>query len=98
MADPSGEHPVRATIIVSGRVQGVGYRAFTLQAAVRKGLSGGVRNLDDGRVEIEAEGTRSMIETLIRELKIGPSRAQVEQVDVRWYEATGTDSGFHVWY
>lgn len=98
MDDASDERPVRATIVASGLVQGVGYRAFTAQAAVRKRLSGGVRNLDDGRVEIEVEGRRSIIETLISELKIGPSRARVEQVDVRWDEASGTYRDFHVWY
>ncbi len=98
MDDAPDERPVRATIVASGLVQGVGYRAFTVQAAVRKRLSGGVRNLDDGRVEIEVEGRRSVIETLIGELNIGPSRAQVARVDVRWSEASGTYCDFHVWY
>ncbi len=98
MDDASGERPVRATIVVSGLVQGVGYRAFTLQVAARKRLSGGVRNLDDGRVEIEVEGHRSVIEALISELRIGPSGARVERVDLRWSEASGTFHDFHVWY
>lgn len=98
MNDAAGERVVRATIVVSGLVQGVGYRAFTLQVAARKRLSGGVRNLDDGRVEIEVEGARSVIEGLIKELKIGPSRARVDRVDMRWSEASGTFRDFHVWY
>ncbi len=98
MADPSGEHPVRATILVNGLVQGVGYRAFTIQAAVRKGLSGGVRNLDDGRVEIEVEGRKAVIDELIAELKVGPSRAQVTWIDVRWGKASGVYHDFRIRY
>jgi acylphosphatase len=54
MTDPSGP-TVRARISVSGRVQGVGYRAFTVRVANERGLVGGVRNCEDGRVELEAE-------------------------------------------
>ncbi|MEE9203709.1 MAG: acylphosphatase, partial [Nitrospirales bacterium] len=46
----------RARILVSGRVQGVAYRSFAQEEAWRRGLSGGVRNLADGRVEVDAEG------------------------------------------
>jgi acylphosphatase len=73
-----------AEILVSGRVQGVYYRAFTQQAAQRLGLNGFCRNLPDGRVEVTAEGDRDVIETLVEQLRVGPPRAKVEDVQVHW--------------
>ena len=73
-----------AEILVSGRVQGVYYRAFTQAAAQRLGLSGFCRNLPDGRVEVIAEGDREVIETLVGQLRLGPPRARVEAVQVQW--------------
>jgi len=89
---------VRARIVVSGRVQGVGYRAFTEGAAQRCGVRGGVRNLRDGRVEVEAEGERGAIDDLLMCLRMGPPRAQVEDVQVQWETPTGQSTGFHIWY
>ena len=72
MTDVSEPSAVRARISVSGRVQGVGYRAFTVRTASERGLVGGVRNCEDGRVELEAEGAKEKIMSLIEALKIGP--------------------------
>ncbi len=58
MTQSVDEPPVRARILVAGRVQGVGFRAFAARTATRLDLVGGVRNLDDGRVELEVEGRR----------------------------------------
>ena len=55
MAEEAGTTAVRAQILVSGRVQGVGYRAFAARVASRHALLGGVRNLDDGRVELDVK-------------------------------------------
>lgn len=90
--------PVRARIIASGRVQGVAYRAFVQEAAQRCGVFGGVRNLRDGRVEVEAEGDRQAIEELLTCLRKGPPRAQVQDVQVEWEPPTGLSAGFHIWY
>lgn len=98
MTESGGETPVRAQIIVRGRVQGVGYRAFSVRVGARHGLLGGVRNLDDGRVELDVEGARPAIEALLRELKIGPPGAQVTGVEAEWKSATGRFSGFTIWY
>jgi len=68
--------------LVSGRVQGVGYRLFALDAGRREGLHGWVRNLDDGRVEIEAEGAADALERFERALWRGPSRARVDAVAI----------------
>ena len=92
-------HPtVRARISVSGRVQGVGYRAFTVRAASERGLVGGVRNREDGRVELEAEGPRDRIESLIEALRAGPPASRVTDVRVEWVRATGRQMDFAVWY
>jgi acylphosphatase len=90
--------PVRARIVVSGRVQGVGYRAFAEGAAQQRGLRGGVRNLRDGRVEVEAEGDRGAIDDLLMCLRMGPPRAHIEDVHVQWETPTGLSAGFHIWY
>ena len=95
----SGEtSPVHAHIRVQGRVQGVGFRAFAARAAERLELIGGVRNLRDGQVELEVEGLKSEIESLLRELKSGPPMAHVARIDIEWSTATGRYSGFSIWY
>lgn len=98
MTESEGNTSVRAHIVVRGRVQGVGYRAFCVRAGARHGLLGGVRNLDDGRVELDVEGVRPAIEALLRELKIGPPGAHVTGVEVEWKPATGRFSDFTIWY
>ena len=65
---------------VSGRVQGVGYRFFALDAAQRHGVTGYARNLLDGRVEVYAVGTAAQLEALFTDLQRGPRLARVEDV------------------
>ncbi|MBI3611230.1 MAG: acylphosphatase [Nitrospirae bacterium] len=89
---------VRAKILVSGRVQGVYYRAFTQDAAERLGLTGFCRNLPDGRVEVVTEGDREVIETLIEQLRKGPPRAQVEDLQTVWRPAEGRFKNFSIRY
>lgn len=84
-------------IWVSGRVQGVGYRAFAQAEAARRGLSGGVTNLDDGRVELDVEGSRDTIEVYLDSLRAGPPLAKVTNLEVRWEAPLGRDVGFHIW-
>lgn len=97
MTQSVDEPPVRVRALVSGRVQGVGFRAFAARAATRLDLFGGVRNLDDGRVELEVEGEKTVIETLLRELKVGPPAAHVRTIEVEWSVATGQYSHFAIW-
>ncbi len=87
-----------ALIRVYGVVQGVGYRAFAMQRAERLGLVGYVRNLDDGSVEVYAEGEKQAIEALIKELEEGPFLARVEKVDVQWVEPSGSYEEFRIEY
>lgn len=87
---------VRAKILVSGRVQGVGYRAFTCRMATSRGLTGGVENLDSGQVTVNVEGSRSVLEEFLADLKKGPVGARVTQVQVEWGNATGRYHDFTI--
>lgn len=98
MTDVNEIARVRAHILVSGLVQGVGYRAFAARVATQRQLVGGVRNLDDGRVELDVEGLRETIEALLAELEIGPPAARVKAVTVEWNPGTERFTEFHVWY
>ena len=98
MTESAPEQSVRARITVRGRVQGVGYRAFAARVAVQRGLFGGVRNLDDGRVELDVEGTKVVIEALLLELAAGPPTARVEGIETRWSAPIGQYSTFNIWY
>lgn len=98
MTESTAVPPVRAHIMVSGRVQGVGYRAFAARMAAQRGLLGGVRNLGDGRVELDVEGKKDVIEALLLELQAGPPAAHVTKVETEWGAATGRCSRFSIWY
>lgn len=71
----------RTRAVVSGRVQGVGFRMATQAEAERRGLVGWVRNLDDGRVEFEAEGELGAVDALVAWAHEGPGAARVDGVD-----------------
>jgi acylphosphatase len=76
-------------ILVSGKVQGVGYRASTLRQAKKLGISGWVRNLLDNRVEALFEGDTTAVEQMIAWCRIGPSAAKVKDVFVEELEFNG---------
>lgn len=82
--------------MVSGRVQGVGYRAFVLRYARALGLAGRVRNLPSGQVEVVAEGDEESLNQLLTLLRQGPPAARVTDMSVRWGDATGAENGFHI--
>jgi acylphosphatase len=90
------ETPTSAAVTVSGKVQGVYYRKFTQENAVRLGLVGFARNLPDGRVEIVAEGPHAAVEELIGLLRQGPAFARVEDVNVRWSSPSGAFPEFGI--
>ena len=87
---------VARRFLISGRVQGVGFRWFAESAAARDGIHGWVRNLPDGRVEAHAEGEADALERFERALRHGPPSARVEAVDVDSVMPTGRDTGFSV--
>lgn len=82
--------------VVSGRVQGVGFRFFAVRAAAIEGLHGWVRNTAGGAVEVQAEGDADALERFERALRHGPPAARVDGVDVTDTGAGGRDTGFEV--
>ncbi len=83
-------------ILVKGQVQGVAFRAYTLMAAQQLHVNGFVRNLQDGSVEILAEGDRGSLEKLIEWAYNGSPVARVDDVQVSFSEATGKYDDFQV--
>jgi acylphosphatase len=81
---------------VSGRVQGVYFRASTQETARGLGLAGWVRNLPDGRVELVAEGAPEAVDRLVTWLQEGPPAARVERVDVEVEVPAGAGGDFEV--
>jgi len=86
----------KATLIVSGVVQGVSYRYSTKQKADELRLIGFVRNLPDGSVEAVAEGEEEDVERLIEWCKRGPRGARVDKADVEWDEPSGRFAAFSI--
>lgn len=91
-----GKDLVRVRVFAGGRVQGVAYRFFTEKQAARLGLTGWVRNLDDGRVEVLAEGPAGPIESFLERLQQGPRLARVDSFEVRREPSTGEFRDFRV--
>ena len=85
---------VRLTASVAGRVQGVGFRWWARSRARELGLTGWARNLDDGRVEVVAEGPRGACEQLLTELRGPDAPGHPSGVVERWEEARGGLPGF----
>ncbi len=79
----------RVHLLVSGIVQGVSFRYYTVEEARRLRVHGWVRNLADGRVEVEAEGDRAALEQLVTWCRRGPPAAQVDDVAVTWTAFAG---------
>jgi acylphosphatase len=90
------EDYVRAHLIVSGKVQGVYFRAETQRAALRIGVTGWVRNKSDGTVEAEAEGAREDVAALVDWCKNGSPLSKVDKVDVAWKDYRGASNVFEV--
>jgi acylphosphatase len=88
---PPADTAVRVTAWVTGRVQGVGFRWWTRARALEIGLAGWARNLDDGRVEVVAEGTREGTEALLALLQGPGTPGHVRLVVERWSSATGLE-------
>lgn len=86
----------RAHIFVRGRVQGVFFRDHTRRWALSLGLTGWVRNRDDGRVEVMVEGDQEAIESLITRLEEGPPFSRVEDVKVDWEDYKGEFEDFKI--
>ncbi len=92
------EEKARAHLIVSGRVQGVCFRAETQRAARTFGVSGWVRNKHDGTVEAVVEGAKKDVISLINWCNTGPPLSRVEKVNVTWQDCHGELSDFDINY
>ncbi len=83
-------------VVVSGRVQGVGFRAFVIRRAGELGVAGWVRNRPDGAVEAEAFGREPELLRFVEALRVGPGHARVERAAEEWFESAGAPDGFRV--
>ena len=84
-----GESPIRTHLYISGRVQGVNFRYYTMREAQSLGLVGWVRNLPDGRVEVLVEGEKKDVRTLVDWCRQGPPSAHVIRLEENREESTG---------
>ncbi len=85
-------------LLISGRVQGVGFRYFVLQKARETGVNGWVRNLNDGRVEALISGDEDAVEKMVAFCRRGPESAIVENTDLTHPEQEVPDTGFRIRY
>jgi acylphosphatase len=86
---------ISARFIITGRVQGVGYRYFACREAEALGISGYVRNLPDGSVEVVAEADRERLQAFADRLEEGPPFGRVEGMEQSTIPAVGA-RGFHI--
>ncbi len=86
----------RVRVLVSGRVHGVAFRYFVREWASDLGVTGWVRNLADGRVEVLAEGDEERVDRLLDHLSEGPRLARVERLDVSREEFRGEYVDFRI--
>jgi acylphosphatase len=93
--DPGGTRS-QVHLIIAGRVQGVYFRASTVEEARRLGLTGWVMNRHDGSVEIVAEGERSRLDEFIGWCRRGPRGAAVEHVQLEWRPFRDEFEGFRI--
>ena len=88
----------RIHIFITGRVQGVFFRQSTRVVAIKNNVNGWVRNLDDGRVEIVAEGETQNIDNLITWCKTGPANSRVDEFEFSEENSIGDFENFEVRY
>lgn len=79
----------RVRLIISGDVQGVGLRAWVVRQAKELGLTGWVKNREDGAIEVIGEGLKHDLEEFIKRCHDGPDLSWVERIDIQWQEAIG---------
>ncbi|NNM72899.1 acylphosphatase [Enterovirga aerilata] len=91
MSEEAGRDRVLLRVVVRGRVQGVGFRAWTQHQAQLHGLEGWVRNLSDGSVEAMLAGPAERLELMLKALREGPKGSRVEAVEE--YPATEAEFG-----
>ena len=88
----------RIHVFYSGRVQGVGFRITAEETARNLGIVGWVKNLRDGRVELVAEADQATLERFLEEIRSGPMKNFITQVEISWSSATETFDEFEIRY
>ncbi len=96
MTIPGRVDLARVHIWVTGRVQGVGFRAFVLQSGAMFGLTGWVHNVGYNQVETVAEGPRAVLERFAQVVKTGPRASTVDEARTEWEKPGGEFEGFEV--
>ena len=103
MIDHSNNHQTNRTeetqrvhIVVEGRVQGVGFRYFTIEIANRFDITGWVRNTHNQEVEITAEGSREKLDQFVALIQRGPNAGFVKTLRIQWFTATGEFKRFSI--
>ena len=83
-------------VVISGLVQGVGFRYFVLQKACTLGVRGYVRNLYTGEVEVIAQADEGMLDAFLRDLRVGPRSAHVSSVRLVWQDEAVIYDSFNI--
>jgi acylphosphatase len=83
-------------VLISGHVQGVGFRFYARRHALALSLRGHARNLEDGRVEVVAEGPQDALEAFVERLREGPAGSHVRDCVVAWTDAPVAPAGFTI--
>ena len=96
MVETNPNEVVRVHIWVTGRVQGVGFRAFVVQSGAFLGLNGWVRNVGDDQVETVAEGRRDIVERFVETVRTGPRASRVDESRIDWEAPQGNLDQFRV--
>ena len=86
----------RATVFYTGRVQGVGFRYTAREIACGYEVTGYVRNLHDGRVELIAEGVEEEVTAFLEAVRASQLGSHIRNADTNWLDATGEFSGFNI--
>ena len=86
----------RVHLFYSGRVQGVGFRFTTESLALSLGVTGWVKNVPDGRVEVLCEGEEAKLVQLLEKIRNGPMKSYIRAVESNWSEATGEFNDFSI--
>ena len=86
----------RLHLIISGFVQGVGFRSWVRREAQKLGVVGWVKNRDDGAVEIVGEGTEDKLRELIKLVRIGPEVAEITDIQTKWVDASEEWNDFEI--
>lgn len=82
--------------VISGRVQGVGFRYFVQRLAAQRNIKGFTRNLPDGDVEVAGQGPRPALDALLEDIQRGPSMSRVTNINVVWHEKEQHFDGFNI--